>query len=444
MTLELLGLLELNIAYVLVGAGLLASFGQLTTARVGVALPLGLSAVVVPSSYLALLGVPVLLSASVIGVVVIGVGCRRMSIWRYRPALPSLPRPRSLEQAVAVVLAIVLAVLLVYAVRTFAVRPVLDRDAWAVWMAKARLLYDAPSLAPEALRSSGYGPSPYPLALPTMEALGFGAMGRFDGTVIGVQFLILAASFPLALWTLFRDRARAWMVLLVSLAVLFAPQMMFQLMTKYADVPLAVFVGLGLAAGGAWLVRRESWLLVCFAAFLGIAGITKSEGLLFAVAGVVAFVCAARFAAPALLASAGALVVMLPWRVYCSVHGLATADYDLTNAFRPSYLLAHDDRVGPVAGELGRQLMKTQSWGLLTWVVLMALLGGLLAARRLVVGYVTTWLVLAGGGLFVTYWISVLPTDHNLTNSSYRTIVSLLVGGASLVPLLVLPRGARE
>src|SRR6185437_9883412 len=111
--------------------------------------------------------------------------------------------------------------------------------------------------------------------LPTMEALGFGAMGRFDGTVIGVQFLILAASFPLALWTLFRDRARAWMVLLVSLAVLFAPQMMFQLMTKYADVPLAVFVGLGLAAGGAWLVRRESWLLVCFAAFLGIAGITK-------------------------------------------------------------------------------------------------------------------------------------------------------------------------
>jgi hypothetical protein len=44
----------------------------------------------------------------------------------------------------------------------------------------------------------------------------------------------------------------------------------------------------------------------------------------------------------------------------------------------------------------------------------------------------------------VTYWISVLPTDHNLTNSSYRTIVSLLVGGASLVPLLVLPRGAAE
>jgi len=48
--------------------------------------------------------------------------------------------------------------------------------------------------------------------------------------------------------------------------------------------------------------------------------------------------------------------------------------------------------------------------------------------------------VLASAGLVLIYWISTLPTSSNLTNSSYRTIVSLLVGGTSTLPLLIAPR----
>jgi hypothetical protein len=40
----------------------------------------------------------------------------------------------------------------------------------------------------------------------------------------------------------------------------------------------------------------------------------------------------------------------------------------------------------------------------------------------------------------LTYWVSTLPLGSNLTNTSYRTIVSLLIGGVALVPLLVFPR----
>jgi hypothetical protein len=315
-------------------------------------------------------------------------------------------------------------------------------------MSKARLLYENPSAAPAALRSGSYGQAPYPLGLPTLEALGFGAMGRFDGMVIAVQFLLLAMGFPLALWSLLRDRARPWMIALTSLAIVCAPQLLFQLLTRYADVPLGLFVGLGLAAGAAWAVsqRSERWLLGSFAFFVGMAGIVKSEGFLFAVAACVALAVttlAARSRARAVeagVAIAAVLAITLPWQLYCAVYGLSTQDYDLANMVRPSYLSAHADRLWPTVTELSAQLADSNHWGLLTWVILLALAVGLLAARWRLVTFAGTWLVLAIAGLLMTYWVSVLPVESHLTNTSYRTIVSLLIGGAAMVPLFVFPR----
>jgi hypothetical protein len=53
--------------------------------------------------------------------------------------------------------------------------------------------------------------------------------------------------------------------------------------------------------------------------------------------------------------------------------------------------------------------------------------------------FVIAWLGLATGGLRLIYWISTLPVQCDLTNSSYRTIVSLLVRGAAVVPLFLFP-----
>ena len=53
----------------------------------------------------------------------------------------------------------------------------------------------------------------------------------------------------------------------------------------------------------------------------------------------------------------------------------------------------------------------------------------------------TKWNVaLSSLGLVVLYWASALPVTSHLTDTSYRTIVSLLVGGAAVTPLLVFPR----
>jgi hypothetical protein len=447
MALELAGLLVVNGAYVAVGAAALACLRSLTWSRLGVALPLGLVVVAIPASYVALLGIPVGLTATCVGGAVVALGVWRVRPFRFPPR-PQVPRP-GIGGTAALAIGAVLAVLLAYASRTFAVRPLLEWDSWAVWTAKARLLYVDPSVAPEALRSGSYGQTPYPIGLPTIEALGFGSMGRYDPTLIGVQFWLLAASFPIALWSLLRYRARSWLVALVGVVTVGAPQVLYQLLTHYADVPLGLFVGLGLAAGGAWVAgRREPWLLACFAVFLGMAGITKSEGFLFALVGAVALGSTVllgrerRRITDACWGIGALLAMILPWRIYCAVYGLSTPDYDLKHVAEFGYLRAHRDRVGPVVHELWRQLDARNKWGVLAWVILLAVVAAVAAGRWAVVTFAGLWLVLSSLGLVLLYWASTLPLESNITNTSYRTIVSLLVGGAALVTLLVFPAKA--
>ena len=458
MAVELTSLLIVNAAYFAVGLAVFVLLRWVTAERrtwyrLGAAYPVGLVVVVIPASYLALLGVPVSLTASLVGGAILATAAVRTRPWRGLGFSIAPRRPRLAPGTLAGAgIGLVLAGVLLYTFATFAMRPFIEWDSWVVWMSKARLLYANPGAAPAALRSGHYGQSPYPLGLPTIEALSFSAMGKFDGTLLGVQFWLLAASFPIALWSLLRAHARTWLIALAALVAIGAPQLLFQLLTRYADVPLGIFVGLGLAAGGSWLVSQhdERWLLACFALFLGMAGITKSEGLLFAAAGGVALLVAA-WSLPdrsrlrdAVMAVAATAAVILPWRVYCSVYGLSTPDYNLGNVANPSYLRAHADRVWPAATELWHQATIVHSWGLLPWVVLLAFLTALLAGDWRLLSFAVIWLALAIGGLLMTYWVSTLPVGSNLTNTSYRTIVSLLIGGVALVPLLVFRRPVEQ
>jgi hypothetical protein len=450
---ELFGLAIANVAYATVGVAAFVAGGWIVPAepatwrRVGAAYLFGIAVLVVPSSYLALAGIPVGWSALLIGLAAAGLAIRRVGLVR------TLPRPRlgspTPEAVAAAALTIVALVVLGYAFRAFVVRPLVEYDAWAIWAVKARLLYQDPSAAPAALRSGLYGQSSYPLALPTLQALGFGAMGRFDGTAIGAQFAWLAFGFVAALWSILERHARPTAIALAAAAIVVAPQILYQLLTHYADVPLGLFVGLGVAAGAAWTARPDGdgWLLACSVGFLGFAGLTKSEGLLFAAAAAVALLAAQvggrdRWR-PALVAVGALAAVVVPWRLYCSAYGLTTPDYDLANALKIGYLRSHSDRVGPTVREVWRQLQNTHSWGYLVAAIAAAVVTGLVAGRWRVTAYVVVWLALASAGLVLIYWISTLPTTSNLTNSSYRTIVSLFVGGISALPLLIAPRGAR-
>jgi hypothetical protein len=455
---ELAGLLVANLAYLLVGVAAFVAAGWVrldqpsTWRRLGAAYLFGLVLVVVPASYLSLLAVPVGLGAFLVGLLVVALAVRRLwPLHTVRVAAAHAPS-LSLEGAVAAGVTACALVLLAYGTRTFVTRPLLEYDAWAIWATKARLLYENASAAPGVLRSGRYGQSPYPLGLPTLEALGFGAMGKFDGTVIGGQFVALAFGFVFALWSLLVDVVRPLAIALATVALVSAQHILFQLLTHYADVPLGLFVGLGVAAAAAWTLRPtdDRWLLACSVAFLGMAGLTKSEGVLFAAAAMAALLVSQagrdwRSRMPQALGATGALVaVLLPWRVYCAAYSLSTSDYDLRNITNVTYLREHEDRLHPVIHELWRQVTAGDKWGLVVPAVGLAVLSALLARRWRVATFAVVWLLLAFVGLVLVYWVSTLPTANNLTNSSFRTMVSLVIGGGVLVPLLIAPRPPRH
>ena len=133
------------------------------------------------------------------------------------------------------------------------------------------------------------------------------------------------------------------------------------------------------------------------------------EGLLFALAGGVALAAATlagrdrRRLVQAAKAIGAMLAIVLPWQLYCAAYGLSTPDYDLAHVANPSYLRANADRLWPVAKELWRQAVTVHGWGLLTFVVLLALVAGLTAGRWRLLLFAGSWLVLALGGLLVTY-----------------------------------------
>jgi hypothetical protein len=445
-----------NVAYWLAGIGAFFALGfgdarRSTWGRIPAAYLFGVALVVVPSSYLALLGVSIgWTTITVVTVALFAIGSLRSR--RAQPTRPDAATPPKrtrttadwVRTAVAGLFLCVVGFVFVRAAQTFVVTPLYISDAWHLWAAKARLLYELPSDAPAVLRQTNYGSPSYPLAMPELEALGFRSIGRFDGTLIDIQFLALAAGLVGTLWSFSRGIARSWLVMLTALALITAPQFLDQLGTSFVDIPLAIFVGSALLAGARWLSLDESdwWSLTCFAAFAGMAGLAKNEGTMFALAAIISLTVCARMTPGRRvrdvgIAAAGVAAIVLPWRIYGAAYQLPTADYDLKKLFNPVYLADHADRVRPVVTELSSELSDNGRWGHLLPIVALALIAGVLSRRWTIGLFAALWVLLAFAGLTMTYWVSVLPLTNNIFNSSYRTVDSIIIGAICLAPILV-------
>lgn len=452
MTSSVVTLVLANFAYWLVGVGAFLALGivdrrEATWAWIPAAYLFGIGVVVLPATYLALLGVAVGWTAIALAAVLLfALGALRLH--RGPPPVPqrALRRPSAASVVRIGVTAALFAVavwVLVVAGRAFVVSPLVDWDGWVLWALKAHVLYALPGEAAGVLRDVNYGAPSYPLAMPELEALGFRALGRFDGTMIDLQLLGLAFGLLGAMWSLSRGRARAVVVGVAALAVVTAPQFLLQLGTNYVDIPLAVYVAATLLAGAHWLSGDdELGGLACFVVFGGMAAMLKNEGTMFVTAAIVALLLAAapsggRRLRRAAIASAAVLAIALPWRVYGSAFDLPTADYDLRNLFDPRYLADHADRVRPVVNELVSEMTDLGRWGLLSYACALALVAGLFAARREVGFFAVAWTALAFAGLVLTYWVSTLPLTGDLSNSSNRTVDSIVIGVTCLVPMLV-------
>jgi hypothetical protein len=446
MTGHVAAVLVANVLMLGAGAGLLPLLGLARSrrelgARLGLAYMVGVVAVGALSANLALLtgALGLDLGFGAIGLFVFAVASLALGLRRL-PAGARGPRPDA--AALVGLLALVpAAAIVVAAVRAYAVKPLLEYDGWVIWATKARALDEfgrvyAPVFAGDAYRSIHLD---YPLLFPSLEAVDLRTMGAFDGAALHVQLALLLGGFVAALWALARPVAWPPLLGVVALALAASPELLYQLSTNYADLPLAFFVALGVVALAVWLERGERGFLVAAVVFLGGACLTKNEGTVFALA---AFAAAAALAGrarlrPLAVAAAATFALELPWRVWVAAHGIHSEDFRLTNALDPGYLRRTSDRLGPSAHDLWQQLRDTHHWGYLVPLAAVALVVALASRRLALAGFAALWFSLSFAGLLVVYWIAQMSLDENLFNTANRTVASLVVGSAALAPMLV-------
>lgn len=397
---------------------------------------------------LGLIEVAVLAAASAVG------GSFRLLDQRARPDVPApQPDPAARDgrvdrlSVVGGLIALSLALALAArATHAYAVRPLREYDGWAIYGAKARALYEFDGVSDGVFANPYYDAPTHPLLLPSLEAIGFRAIGAFDPVLLHVQLGLLAIGFAGAAWVVLRPASEPLLAGATILAVLSAPAVFAQLGTNFADIPLAFFVSLGIASVAAWLSTRADWLLVAGAIFLAAGALTKSEGMLFAAAALVVLLALSCTRRRQFVRAGSAAVVVLvavaPWRLYVSSNDLRHPDYELSHVFDRLFLADNWYRVEPVTRELLRQLTNTDSWGLLLPIFAVSLAVAVLRLNVAPALFAVAWLVVSFVGLLLVYWITIRPLEPNLFNTSNRTVATLLLGAGLVAPVLIGRRDA--
>jgi hypothetical protein len=413
----MIGLLAANACYFVIGA--------CVTRRLGLAYIVGVSGVGIATAHLALVHVPIgLLELVVVTVALV------LYRWRRRPIEHVLPGRPDIVGGVLLVLALGL---IVKASAAFAVRPLIEWDGWAIWAMKARALYDFGGAQHDVFTTGPYAPLQHPLLLPSLEATGFRAIGSYDGTLIHLQLALLALGFVAGLWTLLRERVAAPLAGVAVFAIVAAESVLKQLAGNLADIPLALFVALGLVCLGRWVVEDDRGLLALAALFLGAATLTKPEGLLFATAALLAAIVAWR--RDLVWAALGVAAIYAPWRIFVAVHHLQNQEYSLGDALSPSYLADRSERLRPAVSGVWHQVWAS-GWSWLVPFALLSLAAALLARKWRLSAFAVVWAVLSFWGIVLVFWISVVPIQLTLLWAAYRTVASLVIGAAALAPLL--------
>jgi len=436
------GLLGANALIVCVGLGVLPWLGVARSwrellSRCGLAYLCGLVATGILAAHLALLHVSFGWAALALAAAVSAMS----GVWHLRGSeRPVWTRPRW----PAVGAAAALAALLAEYARAFAVAPLNRYDAWAIWALKGHALYAFGWADPAVFAGSEYrfANLDYPLLLPSLEALDFHAMGAFDTRLVHVQFVLLLVAALAALGTVLAGRVSALVLWLLLGAVALAPAVFDQLLTAYADLPLALVFAVGVAAAARWLVTDERWSLavatLCFAGAL----LLKNEGALF-VAAAFAGLFAAAYGRWRTLAVALAVdvLLLLPWKLYVRAHDLRDINYSLGDTFDVHHVSGRLG-VGPIAFRtLGREMADPRQWGLLAplFVVLLVFAAARGARSLALFGAVTV--LLSWLGLSWIYVISQFEYSSYLDSTKSRVVASVVLAAAALIPLLASARG---
>jgi hypothetical protein len=405
---------------------LVAGIGVVSLLRLplGVSYLAGLAVVGIVSAELAIVDVPL----GWTGLAILAAAGLVAAWWRP----PQRPRLRTVSP-VAVGGAGVLLALLVRAWPAFAEQPLDTYDAWAMWGMKAKALFLLGGVDAGLFASKGAEQLhlDYPLLVPSLDAVASRAMGAFDPRLVHLQFLLVAVAAFAAYASLLRDRTPAWLRWPFLVALAAAPALSAQLLTAYADVPLALFVGAGLVAAARWIDERDPGLLALATLFFAAAALTKNEGLIFAGAAYLGLLLATLRWRPLLVSAIALELCLAPWQIWLRLHDVHSDTLLGLHVFD-----VHHPGIGPLALEaLVRQILSADTWTVLLPLFL-ACLGLAAAVRARVSIFAAVWISVSLVGLAWVYLVSTLEWSNYFSFSGNRVVDSVVVGAAALAPLL--------
>jgi hypothetical protein len=441
------------------GLMLVAGFGLMTGLRVPLRTPLawlaaagfayvsGVAATLLMVTALLVMGVPfgiatLTLVAAAVAAAGFAIGIARQ---RREPPADAPPEPRrSLREAIAsptisgalVVVFVVLAgLVLAIGYDVARTEPLEPWDAWSIWTRKAEMLVYHDTISSDFWTGPAYGfmHQDYPLLMPLLEATHFRAGASIDTQAVHSQLWLLFAGFVWAAAWVASHVARPLIWAPVLLALVLAPGAYGQVLSGYADLPMALFLGLGVLLAGIWIEQRHPWQLWMGALMLGAAASVKNEGLFAALAALVCLsaVIAVSRDRPGLLRVAGAwavfLAAILPWRIWMAVNDI-TGDIRISKGIDPGYILDRTDRLDPTLRALEGELMNQGQWLYLVPLGAAIAVAALIARTRrdAAAFYLATGLTVFAG-LVWAYLVSTNEIGWHLATSANRVVAAVVL-----------------
>jgi hypothetical protein len=408
------GVLAVNLAFVVVGYALLGR-PRWHWSWAGLALLVGAGAVGTLVFFATIVGLHASLwVAALAAVILVALGAFGPS---NRLSLGQRPGAR-VGSLAAALFGLVTAVCLLGVVGGFRSSPWLD-DAWGIWLPKGLALWhhglDARLFVPNG-EFVTFGVPDYPLWWSVVSSLDVQAAGDVDVRVMCAQLALLTAGFVGAtarlLWGYVRPS-----VLAAGLALLvLSPELWRHVQGGVADLPLALYLALGVLSGALWLKSRAPFHLVLTGLAFAVALQIKTEAL----PEVAALVLVGTLFARRLAWTGLALLAALPWLLWRWIEDVPSrAKLDFTRT----------DRLPDAVRAVSEHLFDPTEWLVLVpLVIVLALL-----ARRPKALLVPAALVAV---VLVAYWIDRDEIGYVLATSAYRVIDPIVLSAAVLIPLL--------
>lgn len=408
------GVLAVNLAFVVVGYALLGR-PRWHWSWAGLALLVGAGAVGTLVFFATIVGLHASLWVAALAAVIL------VALGGFAPSnrLSLAQRPGARVGPLAGALfGLVTAVCLLGIVGGFRSSPWLD-DAWGIWLPKGLALWHHGLDARLFVPNGGFvtfGVPDYPLWWSVLSSLDVQAAGEVDVRVMCAQLALLTAGFVGAtarlLWGYVRPS-----VLAAGLALLvLSPELWRHVQGGVADLPLALYLALGVLSGALWLKSRAPFHLVLAGFAFAVALQIKTEAL----PEVAALVLVGTLFARRLAWTGFALLAALPWILWRWIEDVPSrAKLDFTRT----------DRLPDAVRAVSEHLFDPTEWLVLVpAVIVLALL-----ARRPKSLLVPAALVAV---VLFAYWIDRDEIGYVLATSAYRVIDPIVLSAAVLIPLL--------